>query len=128
VKLRSDPNNSVGNSAADEPRPESEGLRVCQTCNTPLAADAAGDFCAVCMLRSATGDAAETGGGGGSFESTAESGFGHYEVELHEDGSAVELGRGAMGVTYKAFDTELQCPVALKVIGERHLGDSVVNL
>ncbi|HZC58922.1 MAG TPA: serine/threonine-protein kinase, partial [Chthoniobacterales bacterium] len=31
-----------------------------------------------------------------------------------------------MGLTYKAFDTDLQCPVALKVIGERHLGDPVV--
>jgi serine/threonine protein kinase len=28
-----------------------------------------------------------------------------------------------MGVTYKAFDIHLQCPVALKVISERFIGD-----
>jgi serine/threonine protein kinase len=28
-----------------------------------------------------------------------------------------------MGVTYKAFDVHLQCPVTLKVISERYLGD-----
>jgi serine/threonine protein kinase len=31
-----------------------------------------------------------------------------------------------MGLTYKAFDTELKCPVALKVISERYLHDSIV--
>ena len=28
-----------------------------------------------------------------------------------------------MGVTYKAFDVNLRCPVALKVIREQYLGD-----
>jgi serine/threonine protein kinase len=42
--------------------------------------------------------------------------FGHYDVLQRDDGSLWELGRGAMGVTYKALDTDLQCPVALKVI------------
>src|SRR5271166_3407653 len=124
--MRSDPNNSVGDSAADQARPEHRGRRFCQACNTPLAADDTGEFCAVCMLRSAIGDVADLTGERGSFESSAESGFGHYELELNRDGTAVELGRGAMGLTYKAFDTELQCPVALKVIGERHLGDPIV--
>jgi hypothetical protein len=43
---------------------------------------------------------------------------------MGEDGKPVELGRGAMGVTYKAFDAGLRCPVTLKVISERYLGDA----
>ena len=45
-----------------------------------------------------------------------------------EDGKPVELGRGAMGVTYKAFDVDLRCPVTLKVISERYLGDESARL
>ncbi len=42
--------------------------------------------------------------------------FQHYQVLRRDDGSLWELGRGSMGVTYKAFDTDLHCEVALKVI------------
>jgi len=45
-----------------------------------------------------------------------------------EDGKPVELGRGAMGVTYKAFDVDLRCQVTLKVISERYLGDESARL
>jgi serine/threonine protein kinase len=45
-----------------------------------------------------------------------------------EDGKPIELGRGAMGVTYKAFDVDLHCPVTLKVISERYLGDESARL
>jgi len=44
-----------------------------------------------------------------------------YEVLRREDGSLWELGRGAMGITYKAFDTNLRCAVALKVINSTYL-------
>jgi Protein kinase domain len=54
--------------------------------------------------------------------------FENYEVTLDDDGKPIELGRGAMGVTYKAFDVDLHCPVTLKVIGERYLGDESARL
>ena len=54
--------------------------------------------------------------------------FDHYELVTGEDGKPVELGRGAMGVTYKALDINLRCPVTLKVISERYLGDESARL
>jgi serine/threonine protein kinase/Tfp pilus assembly protein PilF len=42
--------------------------------------------------------------------------FGAYTIERHVDGSAWELGRGAMGITYRAIDAVLDRPVALKII------------
>jgi len=45
--------------------------------------------------------------------------FDHYQVITCDDGTPVELGRGAMGITFKAFDTVLGNDVALKVIDAR---------
>ncbi len=53
--------------------------------------------------------------------------FQHYEVARREDGSLDELGRGAMGVTYRAFDTNLQCYVALKVISSVYLESDIAR-
>jgi serine/threonine protein kinase/predicted ATPase len=54
--------------------------------------------------------------------------FEHYKLVRGEDGKPVELGRGAMGVTYKAFDVDLRCPVVLKVINEKFLGEESMRL
>ena len=54
--------------------------------------------------------------------------FAHYEIVKGDDGRPVELGRGAMGVTYKAIDVDLRCPVTLKVINERNLEDESARL
>ncbi len=53
--------------------------------------------------------------------------FDHYEVLTRDDGSLYELGRGAMGITYKAFDTSLRIPVALKVINSTYLDSEVAR-
>ena len=47
--------------------------------------------------------------------------FGLYKIERREDGAFWELGRGAMGVTYRAIDTSLQRPVALKLIDPEYI-------
>jgi serine/threonine protein kinase len=51
--------------------------------------------------------------------------FAPYEIVTHADGSSVELGRGSMGITYRAVDTNLQLPVALKVINLKVAGQEI---
>jgi serine/threonine protein kinase len=53
--------------------------------------------------------------------------FQHFEVLRRDDGSLFELGRGAMGVTYKAFDTNLRCHVAMKVISPAYLDSDLAR-
>jgi hypothetical protein len=54
--------------------------------------------------------------------------FENYELMLDREGRPIELGRGAMGVTYKALDVDLRCPVTLKVISERYLSEESARL
>src|SRR5271166_5424193 len=110
---------------------KTEDRRTCSICGNEFAG--AMEFCPVCMLRKALADGVESGES--SFEEAvkptleeAVQRFEHYELVKGEDGKPVELGRGAMGVTYKAFDVDLQCPVTLKVISEKYLGDESARL
>src|SRR5437764_4247246 len=45
--------------------------------------------------------------------------YAHFEVETGADGFPVELGAGAMAITYRARDTVLNSLVALKVIDRK---------
>ena len=69
-----------------------------------------------CLLRAGIGSEEETVQD--STPDAPEGGmrFGVYEIDCREDGRLYELGRGAMGVTYRATDTSLQRKVALKII------------
>ena len=106
--------------------------RTCPTCGNELSG--AMEFCPVCMLRKGLAGGVESGES--SFEEPVKpttpdqpaQRFDHYELVTGEDGKAVELGRGAMGVTYKAFDIELRLPVTLKVISEKYVGDESARL
>jgi hypothetical protein len=83
------------------------------------------EFCPVCMLRKGLAGGIESGES--SFQEAIQrtsdqppKRLEHYELVTGEDGKPVELGRGAMRVTYKAFDVDLHCPVTLKVINDYH--------
>jgi len=108
-----------------------EAQRTCPSCGNEFSG--AMEFCPVCMLRNVLAGGVEPGES--SFEEAVRptpdqplKRFEHYELVTGEDGKLVELGRGAMGVTYKAFDVDLHCPVTLKVISERYLGDESARL
>jgi hypothetical protein len=98
--------------------------RTCPSCGNEFSGTL--EFCLVCMLRKGLAGGVESGESAflETVRPTSEQPpkrFEHYELVTGEDGKPVELGRGAMGVTYKAFDVDLHCPVALKVISERYL-------
>src|ERR1700751_1228036 len=113
-------------------------ISVCPNCGTKIPVSLTPERCPVCQLRAAlsvnlTSDSANTASQGlanGVQELThgAIGSFDHYEILRGSDGAPVELGRGAMGVTYRAIDKNLRCPVALKVINVRYLKDESARL
>ena len=108
-----------------------EPRRTCPSCGNEFSGGM--EFCPVCILGRAHAGWVESGESspGDTLKQTPNQPpkrFEHFELVTGEDGKALELGRGAMGVTYKAFDINLHCPVTLKVISERYLGDESARL
>ena len=108
-----------------------EPQRTCPSCGNEFSGGM--EFCPVCMLRKALAGGAESGepSSGDALKPMPKQSaqrFDHYELVTGEDGRPVELGRGAMGVTYKAFDVDLHYPVTLKVISARYLNDESARL
>jgi serine/threonine protein kinase/Tfp pilus assembly protein PilF len=103
----------------------SKSARVCETCGSPIDTTSAGDLgCIACLI--GTGLDAEAELADTAFASAPDQ-LGAYTIEHHADGTAWELGRGAMGVTYRAIDKPLDRPVALKIIntdGQSHSAEA----
>ena len=92
-----------------------ESITRCDLCGSSLLLSEGAPGCLHCLLAAGS-------------DGVDERRFQHYEVTLCDDGSAaLELGRGAMGITYRAVDLNLGAPVALKVISERYSNESAAR-
>ena len=97
---------------------ESERSHRCPDCGVPYTTQEDEEGCPVCLLRRAMQPEATVQ------DLPDEDRFDHYEIVRRDGGCFDELGRGAMGVTYRALDTVLGHAVALKVIDARIAGSA----
>src|SRR5947207_12171521 len=97
---------------------QSETAETCATCGRPLTQRGPNGECLRCLVSlTFLGDGEQP-------ERSAARGrltpgplrYAHFEVETGADGFPVELGAGAMAISYRARDTVLNSLVALKVI------------
>src|SRR5258707_843698 len=98
-------------------QPPSQQISTCSNCGGVLEKTPGGGLgCMSCLLRAGIGSEEEVAQDSTSNAFADGGRFGVYEIDRREDGSLFELGRGAMGVTYRVTDTSLQRKVALKII------------
>src|SRR3954454_11840067 len=107
---------SAGPETAED---ESKIVGICATCGRPLTQVGPKGECLRCLV--SLGFAAE-GSGSEQHRSRLTPGrlrYDHFEVEVGVDGFPIELGSGAIAITYRARDTILNSVVALKVIDRK---------
>src|SRR5260370_25363083 len=91
---------------------------TCATCGRPLTQVGPKGECLRCLVGLgflADGDEPERPAARGRL-TPGPLKYAHFEVAVGADGFPVELGAGAMAITYRARDTVLNSEVALKVI------------
>src|SRR5437763_4122063 len=99
--------------------PQSAG--TCATCGRPLTQCGPNGECLRCLVGLgflADGQEADRPAGRGRL-TPGPLRYAHFEVEVGADAFPVELGAGAMAITYRARDTVLNSAGALKVIDRR---------
>ncbi len=93
---------------------------VCASCCLPIIDCGPGGECLRCLAEfvfSPEGDDGRVGPDGDPPPSGQPLWrYGHFEILAGADGCPLELGCGAMGITYRAYDTVLHTVVALKII------------
>src|SRR5881227_1171968 len=100
-------------------KPEAAG--ICATCGRPLTQCGPNGECLRCLVTLgflANGEEAERPAARGRL-TPGPLRYAHFEVEIGADGFPLELGAGAMAITYRARDTVLNSEAALKVIERR---------
>ncbi len=110
--------------AENKTRASSDG-EICAGCCLPLTERGVRGECLRCALRMVLGGDEDEDQDGHAEEAMASKDpaahvrrYGHFEVARGYDGLLAELGSGAMATTYRALDTILRLPVALKVINQ----------
>src|SRR5205809_7918780 len=104
--------------AIDVGTTQTHAAGTCATCGRPLTQCGPNGECLRCLVSLgflADGEQAERPAARGRLTPGLLR-YAHFEVEVGADGFPVELGAGAMAITYRARDTVLNSTVALKVI------------
>src|SRR5438094_1280472 len=101
--------------------PEPQAAGTCATCGRPLTQCGPNGECLRCLVSLgflADGEQGERPAAHGRL-TPGPLRYAHFEVEVGSDGFPVELGAGAMAITYSARDTVLNSVVALKLIDRK---------
>ena len=100
---------------------QSETAETCATCGRPMTQRGPSGECLRCLVSLtffADGEQPEPPKARGRL-TPGPLRYAHFEVETAADGFPIELGAGAMAITYRARDTVLNSLVALKVIDRK---------
>src|SRR2546423_891786 len=100
---------------------QSETAETCATCGRPMTQRGPNGECLRCLVSlTFLGDGEQPEKPAARSRLTpGPLRYAHFEVETGADGFPVELGAGAMAITYRARDTVLNSLVALKVIDRK---------
>src|SRR6266478_4555413 len=100
---------------------QSENAENCATCGRPLTQCGPNGECLRCLVSlTFLGDGEQPQRPAARSRLTpGPLQYAHFEVETAADGFPIELGAGAMAITYRARDTVLNSVVALKVIDRK---------